>query len=89
MDGQPSDLAPPGNQPQLAYQGFRSAPGRTRTCDARFRKPTLYPLSYGSSASSLPNHPRWIRWRSRPDRAVASLQRATTSSARALGFVST
>ncbi len=23
------------------------APGRTRTCDARFRKPTLYPLSYG------------------------------------------
>src|SRR5579862_4281538 len=24
-----------------------SAPGRTRTCDARFRKPTLYPLSYG------------------------------------------
>ena len=26
------------------------APGRIRTCDARFRKPTLYPLSYGSSA---------------------------------------
>ncbi len=25
------------------------APGRTRTCDARFRKPTLYPLSYGGS----------------------------------------
>src|SRR5262245_3720358 len=24
-----------------------SAPGRIRTCDARFRKPTLYPLSYG------------------------------------------
>jgi hypothetical protein len=23
-----------------------SAPGRTRTYDARFRKPTLYPLSY-------------------------------------------
>ena len=23
------------------------APGRTRTYDARFRKPTLYPLSYG------------------------------------------
>jgi hypothetical protein len=22
------------------------APGRIRTCDARFRKPTLYPLSY-------------------------------------------
>ena len=26
---------------------FWSAPGRIRTCDARFRKPTLYPLSYG------------------------------------------
>jgi len=26
---------------------FCSAPGRIRTCDARFRKPTLYPLSYG------------------------------------------
>ena len=24
-----------------------SAPDRIRTCDARFRKPTLYPLSYG------------------------------------------
>jgi two-component system, NarL family, response regulator DevR len=23
------------------------APGMIRTCDARFRKPTLYPLSYG------------------------------------------
>jgi hypothetical protein len=25
----------------------QGAPGRSRTCDARFRKPTLYPLSYG------------------------------------------
>ena len=24
----------------------KRAPGRNRTCDARFRKPTLYPLSY-------------------------------------------
>ena len=23
-------------------------PGRTRTCDTRFRKPVLYPLSYGA-----------------------------------------
>jgi hypothetical protein len=23
------------------------APGRIRTCDTRFRKPLLYPLSYG------------------------------------------
>ena len=30
------------------YQGLFSAPGRIRTCDARFRKPMLYPLSYGS-----------------------------------------
>jgi hypothetical protein len=26
--------------------GFRSAPGRIRTCDARRRRPALYPLSY-------------------------------------------
>src|SRR5581483_5418610 len=26
--------------------GVSSAPGRIRTCDARFRKPLLYPLSY-------------------------------------------
>src|SRR5579875_2178557 len=31
----------------LEVAGQRSgAPGRIRTCDARFRKPTLYPLSY-------------------------------------------
>ena len=29
-----------------------SAPGRIRTCDARFRKPTLYPLSYGGGGQS-------------------------------------
>jgi hypothetical protein len=29
------------------------APGRTRTCDARFRKPTLYPLSYGGLVIKL------------------------------------
>ena len=32
---------------------FASAPGTTRTCDARFRKPTLYPLSYGGSGCKL------------------------------------
>jgi hypothetical protein len=26
------------------------APGRIRTCDSRFRKPLLYPLSYGGHA---------------------------------------
>ena len=27
--------------------GEIGAPGRDRTCDLRFRKPLLYPLSYG------------------------------------------
>jgi hypothetical protein len=27
------------------------APGRIRTCDTRFRKPVLYPLSYGGAVS--------------------------------------
>jgi hypothetical protein len=26
--------------------GYLGAPGRIRTCDTRFRKPLLYPLSY-------------------------------------------
>jgi hypothetical protein len=30
------------------------APGRIRTCDARFRKPTLYPLSYGGGGWRIP-----------------------------------
>lgn len=29
-----------------SHQGGRSTPGRIRTCDLRFRKPPLYPLSY-------------------------------------------
>jgi hypothetical protein len=29
---------------------FRSAPGRIRTSDSRFRKPLLYPLSYRRKA---------------------------------------
>ena len=38
----------PGRQPKSS-----GAPGRIRTCDARFRKPTLYPLSYGSEVARL------------------------------------
>ena len=34
------------------HQVHCSAPGRDRTCDARFRKPTLYPLSYWGPATS-------------------------------------
>ena len=30
----------------------RGAPGRDRTCDLRFRKPLLYPLSYGGGQCS-------------------------------------
>lgn len=29
----------------------RDAPGRIRTCDTRFRKPVLYPLSYEGARS--------------------------------------
>ncbi len=34
------------------------APDRTRTCDLRYRKPALYPLSYeGKKASLASNRP--------------------------------
>src|SRR5690606_171369 len=37
-----------GSMPPLAYSLFTAgAPGRIRTCGTRFRKPLLYPLSYG------------------------------------------
>ena len=35
------------------------APGRIRTCDTRFRKPLLYPLSY-EGASSQNTRQRWV-----------------------------
>ena len=35
------------------YLVFLGAPGRNRTYDLRFRKPTLYPLSYGSRQTRL------------------------------------
>ena len=31
----------------ISHKNVRG-PGMIRTCDARFRKPTLYPLSYGA-----------------------------------------
>jgi hypothetical protein len=37
---------------------FDGAPGRIRTCDARFRKPTLYPLSYGGRTAGYPGKHR-------------------------------
>ena len=38
--------------------GSYGAPARTRTWDARFRKPTLYPLSYGGVGATLSNFGR-------------------------------
>ena len=43
-----ADPARIGRASDAIYQDLFSAPGRIRTCDARFRKPMLYPLSYGS-----------------------------------------
>ena len=43
-------------------------PGRIRTCDARFRKPTLYPLSYGADVLS-----GWQAWRESSPTAASSL----------------
>ena len=40
--------------PQPCDQRKYSAPGRIRTCDARFRKPTLYPLSYEGRYVNVP-----------------------------------
>lgn len=33
--------------------GKTGVPERTRTSDARFRKPTLYPLSYGDATDKI------------------------------------
>ena len=35
------------SQPAAKTGTYEGTPGRTRTCDLRFRKPMLYPLSYG------------------------------------------
>ena len=43
---QADDVIERGKGGSLA-SGIPGAPERTRTSDARFRKPTLYPLSYG------------------------------------------
>ena len=37
----------PKKRPTKGGPEYAGAPERTRTSDARFRKPTLYPLSYG------------------------------------------
>jgi hypothetical protein len=50
-DNTPSGAAPADDSPKDGGGGTGGggyAPGRIRTADARFRRPALYPLSYGS-----------------------------------------
>src|SRR5487761_1494409 len=47
------DLLPCLRSSEPVFRLKASAPDRTRTCDARFRKPTLYPLSYGGLSCKL------------------------------------
>src|SRR5213082_1192957 len=73
---------------------FESAPGRSRTCDARFRKPTLYPLSYGGGGwrkggrELLEQNPGLrislrTYWRPRPVKPESAPVRCTAVSERA------
>ena len=53
LSGAPGQRRWPGVAPNFEdleaeiLAGLAGAPGRTRTYDTRFRKPLLYPLSYG------------------------------------------
>lgn len=49
------------------------APGGIRTPDLRFRRPTLYPLSYGRFPSSIPGRARTIAGRRRKRRDIVAL----------------
>ncbi len=42
------------NRLPSSYGATRGAPDRGRTCDLRYRKPALYPLSYGGIAGLDP-----------------------------------
>jgi hypothetical protein len=42
----PSNIRPVGARSKAQAKGLASAPGRIRTCDTRFRRAVLYPLSY-------------------------------------------
>jgi integrase len=52
-DGSPSRLARP--ESHWYRKQSHSAPGRIRTCDTRFRRAVLYPLSYEGEAASAPH----------------------------------
>ena len=44
---------------RVIYQDLYGALGRIRTCDTRFRKPMLYPLSYeGGMPGRIATNPR-------------------------------
>lgn len=51
-DGPPLLVSATGVSDRAVYLVFSGAPGRDRTCDLRFRKPLLYPLSYGGGTSA-------------------------------------
>ena len=51
-----SVVSPPPNPPpsvRLTVRLLSGAPGKNRTCDLRFRKPLLYPLSYGGEPAGI------------------------------------
>ncbi len=48
--------------------GSAGAPGRIRTCDTRFRRAVLYPLSYGGGETALR-----MTWRKAPGEIASGL----------------
>lgn len=65
-------------QKALGHGDLGDAPGRNRTCDTRFRKPVLYPLSYeGLPAQLSPRSARGARLLAQhhPARAAAPADR--------------
>jgi hypothetical protein len=62
----------PGRKP-LVHPVKGGAPGRNRTCDLRFRKPSLYPLSYGGAPHAFAQRTGPVlRVSGRPDRPGSS-----------------
>jgi integrase len=70
QQGTPQSIALPREKSKTAQRGSvrlgaarcgaKSTPGRNRTCDLRFRKPSLYPLSYGGqSRGATPGRRRY------------------------------
>lgn len=50
--GKPVELAVEVEATHRSVAARKSTPGRDRTCDTRFRKAVLYPLSYGGGNGS-------------------------------------